>query len=163
MKTGHRTTCFNILLPLPASYLLKTLGEKWLTSVGLVPSSHQMERAASPTTSVPAFQRIVTQGSSHRLWQMGYQHLCLLTTKQQKGCQAIPSPGYGRLAASSAHCCVPVSASAAAQDHHHPPPSPNSSGSSPASDYPLCSLLIGLFSKLSAEHVEDQSHSVPLP
>lgn len=112
-----------------------------MTSVGLVPSSHQMERAASPTTSVPAFQRTVTQGSSHHLWQMGYQHLCLLTTKQQKGCQAIPSPGYGRLAASSAHCCVPVSASAAAQDHHHPFPSPNSLGSSPASDYPLCSLL----------------------
>lgn len=53
------------------------------------------------------------------------------------------------------------SASAAAQDHHHPSPSPNSLGSSAASDYPCCSPLTGLFSKLSAKHVEDQCHSVP--
>lgn len=63
-----------------------------------MPSCHQMEKAASQSTSVPAFKRTVTQGSSHSLWQMGYQHLCLLTTKQQKGNQAIPSQRYGRLA-----------------------------------------------------------------
>lgn len=63
-----------------------------------MPSCHQMEKAASQSTSVPAFKRTVTQGSSHSLWQMGYQHLCLLTTKQQKGNQAIPSRRYGRLA-----------------------------------------------------------------
>lgn len=73
-----------------------------------------MEKAASQSTSVPAFKRTVTQGSSHRLWQMGYQHLCLLTTKQQKGCQAIPSPRYGRLASiicPLSHFCKHLSSS----------------------------------------------------
>lgn len=56
-------------------------------------------------------------------------------------------------------CCVSVSA--AAQCHHHPSPSPNSLGSSAALDYPLCSLLPGLFSKLAAKHMQDQCHSVP--
>lgn len=63
-----------------------------------MPSFHQMEKSASQTTSAPAFKRTVTQGSSHQLWQMGYQHLCLLTAKQQKGRQAIPFPRHGRLA-----------------------------------------------------------------
>lgn len=69
-----------------------------------------------------------------------------------KATEGMPSYSFPRIGQSGSIICpllCCVSASAAAQHHHHPSPSPNSLGSSPASDYPLCSQACSPRSLLS--------------
>lgn len=157
MKTGPRTTCFSILLPLPASYLLKLLGKTinlcWPSAFQPADGESSKSNHISPSISGDCHSGLIAlslaDGTPAPL------------PANYRATEGMPSSSFPRIWQAGSIICPllrSVSASAAAQDHHHPSPSSNSLGSSPASDYLLSSLLTGLLSRLPAEHVEEQCH-----
>lgn len=138
MKTGRRTTCFSISLPLPASYLLKTLRKK-----------KKMIDLCWPSASQPADGE--SSKSNHISPSIsGHCHSGLITAPQADGTPAplpanykategMPSHSFPGIRQAGSIICPLLHAgraSAATQDRHHPSPSPTSLGSSPASDDP---------------------------
>lgn len=122
-----------------------------------MPSNQQMERAASPATSVPAFQGIVTQGSSHHLQQVRYQHLCLLTTNNRRDAKLfLPwdiMAGWQHHLPTAAFC-ERLSSSPAS-----PPPFSTTQQLGELSCLGLPALSPAERPVLSAKHVELQCHS----